>query len=304
MAAECNPLNPQEENAAAEQPAARVGVDAGATLAKLAVAHPGRGVTYESMPSSELAAVVDRIAALQPVRVGLTGCGARAIAASLGERGAPPAGRFLEFDAWGAGAHAQLADEQGEGFDEAAPYLLISLGTGTSVMRVERGQVLRVGGTALGGGTVLGLGVALTGCESFDQLCAWAAAGDRTKIDLLVRDIYEEGEIPLPGETTAAAFGSLSRWLAGGRDQAGAPAREDLAMGVMSMVAENVGLVCAGVSAMTQTRRWVFGGSTLTGNPAMQAILRRVARNMGMEVHLLEHGGHAGARGALELAGR
>lgn len=278
-----------------------VGVDAGATLAKLAVTAENGSIAYDVIPSSRLPDLIDRIARHEPDRIGLTGCGARAIESGLAERGVTGAGRFQEFDAWGAGAHAQLADEEGDAFDEAAPYLLVSLGTGTSVMRVERGQVLRVGGTALGGGTVLGLGVALTGCESFAQLCGWASQGDRAKIDLLVRDIYEEGEIALPGETTAAAFGSLSRWLAGGRDQSGAPAREDLAMGVMSLVAENVGLVCAGVSAMTQTRRWVFGGNTLTGNPAMQAILLRVASNMGMDAHLLEHGGHAGARGALEL---
>ncbi|MFV1959295.1 MAG: FGGY family carbohydrate kinase, partial [Planctomycetota bacterium] len=46
------------------------------------------------------------------------------------------------------------------------------VGTGTSILRVEDGQATRLGGTALGGGTVLGLGVALTGCESYEELCA------------------------------------------------------------------------------------------------------------------------------------
>ena len=280
----------------------RIGIDAGATLAKIAVTGAGGAMAYESLPSTQVAEVIDVIARHQPEVVGLTGCGARAIEALLSDRGAGGVGRFQEFDAWGAGAHAQLADETAGAFDESEPYLLISLGTGTSVMRVEGGQVTRVGGTALGGGTVLGLGVALTGCESFAELCGWASKGDRTKIDLLVSDIYDDGEIPLSPETTAAAFGSLSRWLAEGRDRKSAPSREDLAMGVMSLVAENVGLVCAGISAMTQTQRWVFGGGTLIENPAMQEILLRVASNMGMQAHLLPHGGHAGARGALELA--
>ena len=295
-------MNPQEENVSENLGGTRIGIDAGATLAKIAVTGSGSAVAYETLPSAQLAEVIDVIARHQPEAVGLTGCGARAIEARLGDRQADGTARFQEFDAWGAGAHAQLGDEHAGAFDETEPYLLISLGTGTSVMRVEGGQVLRVGGTALGGGTVLGLGVALTGCSSFAELCGWASDGDRSKIDLLVSDIYEEGEIPLPGETTAAAFGSLSRWLAEGRDDSLAPSREDLAMGVMSLVAENVGLVCAGVSAMTQTRRWVFGGGTLTDNPAMQGILLRVASNMGMQAHLLPHGGHAGARGALELA--
>jgi len=298
-------LNPQQENdlERAATSGTSIGIDAGATLAKIAVRSGGAGIRYESLPSAHLADVMDEIARLQPDRVGLTGCGAQSIARRFAERGATGPGRFQEFDAWGAGAHAQLCDADGQAFDERAPYLLISLGTGTSVMRVEGGEVMRVGGTALGGGTVLGLGVALTGCKSFAELCDLAGRGDSSKIDLLVSDIYEEGEIQLPGETTAAAFGKLSRWLAEGRGQGGAPSREDLAIGVMSLVAENVALVCVGVSAMTQTPRWVFGGSTLTDNPALQKILIRVGTNLGMETHLLPNGGHAGARGALELTG-
>ena len=145
-----------------------MGIDAGATLSKLAI---GRGdhVDYETIPSARLADVVDAIAKHRPATIGLTGCGAKAIQARIPEHGGPEAGRFPEFDAWGAGAHAQLGDPGAEAFDETAPYLLISLGTGTSVMRVADGAVTRVGGTALGGGTVLGLGVAMTGCESFEQ---------------------------------------------------------------------------------------------------------------------------------------
>jgi len=297
-------LNPQQENDFRGNGGTTVGIDAGATLAKLAVRTDAGDVRYETLLSGHVADVMDEIARLQPDRVGLTGCGAKAIEARCAERGATGTGHFQEFAAWGAGAHAQLCDADGEGFAESAPYLLISLGTGTSVMRVADGEVLRVGGTALGGGTVLGLGVALTGCESFAELCELAGRGDPSRVDLLVADIYQEGEIALPGETTASAFGKLSRWLAEGRGEAGAPSREDLAVGVMSLVAENVALVCAGVSAMTQTPRWVFGGSTLNDNPALQKILVRVGTSFGMETRLLPDGGHAGARGALELVGR
>lgn len=295
-------MNPQQEN-----DSTHVGIDAGATLAKIAVRRGRSRVRYETLSSGNVAEVMDELARLQPERIGLTGCGAHAIAQRCAERGADGVGRFQEFDAWGSGAHAQLGDARAsggaDGFDESEPYLLISLGTGTSVMRVADGEVLRVGGTALGGGTVLGLGVALTGCESFAELCDLAGRGETSRVDLLVSDIYDDGEIPLPGETTASAFGKLSRWLAEGRDESGAPSREDLATSVMSLVAENVALVCAGITAMTGTPRWVFGGSTLNDNPALQKILVRVGATFGMETRLLPDGGHAGARGALELLG-
>ncbi len=296
-------MNPQQENDSTETGATAVGIDAGATLAKVAMRVGDADVRYETLLSGHVDDVMREIGRLEPERIGLTGCGASAIEARCVERGATGIGRFQEFDAWGAGAHAQLGDSAGDGFDQTEPYLLISLGTGTSVMRVADGEVLRVGGTALGGGTVLGLGTALTGCASFAELCELAGRGDAARVDLLVRDIYEEGEIPLPGDLTASAFGKLSRWLAEGRSEAGAPSREDLAGGVMSLVAENVALVCAGITAMTQTPRWVFGGSTLNDNPALQKIVVSVGESFGMQTRLLPDGGHAGARGALELLG-
>ena len=71
------------------------------------------------------------------------------------------------------------------------PYLLVNIGTGVSMMLVEReGEFRRVGGTALGGGTFFGLVKLLTGCETFDKAISLARKGNHMNVDLLVRDIY------------------------------------------------------------------------------------------------------------------
>ena len=55
-------------------------------------------------------------------------------------------------------------------------------------------RVERVGGTALGGGTVVGLGKLLLGVESFAELAAMAERGDRRTVDLLVGDVYRSAD--------------------------------------------------------------------------------------------------------------
>lgn len=275
-------------------------MDVGATLAKLAVREPGGDAYFGFLPASALEAVVRRIHALEPARIGLTGCGAAGLSARLGIE----ATRVLEFDAWGRGSK-ELLRRQGD--DADAPYLLVSLGTGTSVLEVRGATISRLGGSALGGGTVMGLGVALTGCGGYEELCKLAREGRRGNVDLLVSDIYEPGEVPIRGEATASSFGNLARWLTpdpggGAASQIDPSRREDLASSVMGLVGENVALISCGLASSADIVRVVYGGATLSENPALVAVLLGVTAAMGRTPVLLEDGGFAGALGALALA--
>jgi type II pantothenate kinase len=265
-----------------------MGIDAGASLAKLAVRTGAGELRHELLPAADLERVVERVRRLAPARVGLTGCAASALVERVGAETV----RVNEFAAWGSGAAALLARQGARGADR---HLLVSVGTGTSVMRSDGMSVSRIGGTALGGGTVMGLGALLLGCRDFDEIAELARRGDRRRVDLLVSDIYRPGEIALTGDLTASSFGKLSR-------QAERPAPEDLAHAIMGLVGENVALLCGGLGIAQQVERIVFGGTTLRANPALRDILEEVTRALGRGVTFLEDGEFAGAVGALALA--
>ena len=200
--------------------------------------------------------------------------------------------------AWGAGARYLVAhSEVFASSDEPPPqrFLMVSLGTGTSILLVDGVSVQRVGGTALGGGTVMGLGRALTGVTTFEELCELAAKGDRKRVDLLISDIYQPGEIALPGDATASAFGRLAREGPEAGDTA------DLAAGAMNLVSENIALLCGSLASATQTRHVAFGGSTLRANPTLAEGLTSVLAMLGAQSTVFEGGEYAGAPGALEL---
>jgi len=268
-----------------------IGVDIGATLAKIASRSDGGAPSFELVPSGELDRVAAAIARLRPTRIGLTGGGAAELSRLLSWDTA----RVNEFAAWGAGAAELL---RGNGGAPADRYLLVSLGTGTSIMLVDGMAVTRVGGTALGGGTIMGLGACLANEPRFEALCELAARGARGRVDLLVSDIYRAGEIPLAGDLTASSFGKLARRSAGDP----APRPEDLAQAVMGLVAENVALICSGLAAATQVRKIVFGGSTLRSNGALASVLVDITRLLGRDPLLLQGGEFAGSLGALLLA--
>lgn len=273
----------------AENGRPRAGVDVGASLAKVALRDAQGRLTLRLLPSTELEAVKAEVEASGAVTVGLTGGGAPEVEARLAETPL----RVNEFAAWGSGVRVLLRQAA---LDFKEPFLLVSLGTGTSVMLVDGMAISRVGGTALGGGTVLGLGSLLVGQSDFGELCDLAARGTRHRVDLLVSDIYGPGEIPLAGDLTAANFGRMAR------PGAERPAPEDLAAGIMALVGENVALVTGGLAGTSRVKRVVYAGSTLRGNSVLAEVLTNITTLLGNRSTVLADGEFAGAVGALELA--
>jgi type II pantothenate kinase len=257
----------------------RLGIDAGASLWKLALVQ-GDWET-EILPAGDIEAVQRRVDAWKPESVHVTGGGAMRVAAAL-------AGMHVqhvpEFAAWARGAE-RLAARAGWRLPER--YLLVSLGTGTSVLEIAGDSFQRVGGTALGGGTLLGLARLLCGAGTFAEATALAARGDRGRVDLRVGDVYPEGGIALPPELTAASFGKLD---------SSEPA--DLAHALMGLIGENIGIACAAIAHARSVETLVFGGSALDANPTLQEILRLTVQMGGREARILPDGAFCGAVGA------
>ena len=192
---------------------------------------------------------------------------------------------MTEFDAWARGAPL-VAREEGLGLP--ARYLLVSLGTGTSVLSVDDGRVARVGGTALGGGTVLGLGQLLLGVESFAELTALARARRPANGG-------PDGRRRLPRaptrrslrDLTAASFAKLA-----------STKPEDLAHALMGLVGENVALLCGGFARGSSVEGVVYCGSTLSENPALRRIVAEITTLFGHRPCFLAGGAFCGAVGA------
>lgn len=260
-----------------------VGIDAGASLLKLA-AEGGSGRVTRVLPSHAVEEALAWVEAREPGRVGVTGGGGAALAERL--RGAH---LTSEFEAWSAGA-AALLQEQGTPLE--LPYLVVSVGTGTAAIRADASGAERVGGTALGGGTLLGLGGLLLGTRDFARLAELASRGDRRNVDLLISEIYPD----FPADFSAANFGKP------GLGDDAPPRREDLAHAIVCLVGENVGLMCGSLAAAAGVKRVVYGGSTLRANPAIRSIVDQMTRLRGAEPYFLVESEFAGAVGALRRA--
>ena len=111
--------------------------------------------------------------------------------------------------------------------------LVVSLGTGTAIVHAKAGfEPKYLGGTGVGGGTLMGLSKKMLGIEQIEHLETLAAGGDLSNIDLRISDVSRR--MPdMPTDLTASNFGKLS-------DIASS---EDVALGIINMVYETVAMV-------------------------------------------------------------
>jgi type II pantothenate kinase len=180
------------------------------------------------------------------------------------------------------------------------PYLVVSIGSGVSIMKVKSpGDFERVSGTSIGGGTYWGLCRLFTRCSTFEEVLELAEIGNNAEVDMLVSDIYggNYDQMNLKGSMVASNFGKLvmEENPREGLNEA------DLAISLLMMITNNIGQV-AYLNAMLHGCKKIFFVGNFLRNNAIS--LRRLAFAISfwskgtMEAMFLEHEGYFGALGS------
>ncbi len=144
--------------------------------------------------------------------------------------------------------------------------VVVSMGTGTAFVKADEKGIRHLGGTGVGGGTLLGLANRMLNVRDFDLLVELAASGDLSHVDLMIGDITEN-EIPgLPPTSTASNFGRISDGAS----------REDVALGILNLVFQTIGVMAAMVSRDRNPLQVVLTGN-LTIVPQSRPIFEGLA---------------------------
>ena len=117
--------------------------------------------------------------------------------------------------------------------DEA---LCVSMGTGTALVHAAGDKVSYLGGTGVGGGTLLGLSRLMLGADSVEHIFEMADRGDLSSIDLRIGDITRNDNLTeLSRDLTASNFGNVSDIAT----------KDDISAGIVNMIFETVGMLSA-----------------------------------------------------------
>ncbi len=165
--------------------------------------------------------------------------------------------------------------------------LIVSMGTGTAFVRAGQEGIVHIGGSGVGGGTVLGLCEKMCGATSFKTVAELAASGELAKVDLNIQDI-SAAQIPtLPPETTASNFGKM---------EDGARAA-DIALGVLNMAFQTIGMMAVFACQKDRIKDVILTG-TLTQVPFAHQVFDALYKMHGIKFIIPENAIYATATGA------
>ncbi len=172
-------------------------------------------------------------------RIAMTGVGASFIDEDI--LGIPTL-HVTEFESQGRGGLFLGGLERG---------IVCSIGTGSTIVLAGPDGFAHMGGSAIGGGTLTGLGSRLFGLSDARDIARLAEDGDLRQVDWHMDEINQEVIATLPGFATASNLGKMK-----------AEATDaDVALGLFNMIYQTAGVMAAMVSREAGTDDIVVVGS-------------------------------------------
>lgn len=265
-----------------------IGIDKGASAVKLAAVDNGSIIYLKTLVGDErplrdlyfefLSENV--LGETQVDQIAVTGVGAEK---AFFEGVTVPVRKVPEIEATGCGG-TELAREQ--------TAIVVSIGTGTSLVLARDGSFTHIGGSGVGSGTLRGLSRKMFGRQDVRDIFKLAETGNRLNVDLTVGDLFS-GTDTLPPDLTASN-------LAKAADTA---SEEDWAKAVVNMVLE-----VAGSHAAMACKSYNVDTVIVTGGVTATRYAREVYDNFTRLYHLNyivpEHSAYATAIGAASIAMR
>lgn len=266
----------------------KIGIDAGGTLIKIAY-FKNNQINFKKVSSLNMTEVVDWIQLTfeQPI-ICVTGGKSKQLQKLLPF----PVQEIVEFEATCGGAtylmkKYRLPIEEG--------YILSNVGTGTSIHYLIGQSYTRIGGTGVGGGTLMGLSYLLTGEKEYAQIIKDASHGKRDLIDLKVKDIYTDSEPPISGDLTASNFGNINHHF-----DTSKPISKDSIASIIGMIGETISTISCLAAQRFNTSNIIYIGSTFQDNPLLKQVIIEYTQLREGNPFFMENGEFSGAIGALQ----
>ena len=145
--------------------------------------------------------------------------------------------------------------------------LIISIGTGTAFVESKGRKHKHIGGTGVGGGTLLNLCKKFGDVDSFQEINESILKGNLSNIDLTIQDVSNGEIVGLPKDTTSANFGRLKENIS----------KDDIIAGICNMIFETIGMMAV-FATRKQRRRNIIVIGNVAAMPYTRKVLNKIEK--------------------------
>lgn len=145
-----------------------------------------------------------------------------------------------------------IADGLGARFESGLDRIIVvSMGTGTTLVLCDGNEIRHLGGISMGGGTLAGLSRIILQTSDIKQVSEMAKSGNISNVNLLIGDISSKPLPGLPMDVTASLFGKAQT----------DSAKEDIAVGLIHTVLQTIGSAAVLAALHTDINEFVMIGN-------------------------------------------
>jgi type II pantothenate kinase len=165
--------------------------------------------------------------------------------------------------------------------------VIANIGTGTVIIEAGKDGIKHMGGSGVGGGTILGLAKKLIATSDFNGIMKQAEQGELSRVDLLMEDIMDMNLSFLKRNATASNFGKM---LDSARN-------EDIALGILNLVYQVIGMLSVFAARSKNTDRVIVTGNG-SDNPIGKQVLTEISAMYNIAFEYPEDAAYTTAIGA------
>lgn len=189
--------------------------------------------------------------------------------------------------------------------DLTFPHISVNIGSGVSILKVcSPTKFERVGGTLMGGGTLIGLSKLIIGIDSYTQILELASKGNYQNVDLTVKDIYQ-GETEkfksskLSENAVASSFGKVHEFMQS--HQKDKIKKEDIALSLLTMICFHITQLAVIYAERNNIDKIYFFGNFTRRNSRATFALAQATKywNKNLKVRFNYFDGYLGSVGSL-----
>lgn len=181
-----------------------------------------------------------------------------------------------------------LADGLGAQYDtNLERMLVVSMGTGTSIVQCDENGICRIGGLGLGGGMLAGMSRIMLKTDDIKQVASLAMQGDLKNIDVQIGDISPSALPGLPQNATASLFANAKSNAT----------REDIALGLITTTLQTIGSATILSAIGLDIKDFVLIGN-LTRLPQCKDVFPGLEKLFGVKFIIPKHSEFSTAIGA------
>ncbi len=166
--------------------------------------------------------------------------------------------------------------------------IVVSMGTGTAYVKATKNEVTHIGGTAIGGGTLIGLSKLILNTNDIDVIKSYIEEGCSSNVDLVLKDICNEKISFLDPDTTVSNLGKIT-------DNS---KKSDISVGIINMIYQSIATNAVFYSKLSDVKDIVLVGG-LTKFPYINESLKKFKKLYNTDFIIPEDGVFSTAIGAV-----